>query len=115
MHYVSINGFNSNLEHFHCSVLQGSILGPLLFLICIDDLNCAIKCCSVHILKYNKLVKRINKHVNKDLNSQTYWLNVNKICLNISKKEVVLFESSRKLTDVQLNLKLNGSRLSPIK
>ena len=65
--------------------------------------------------KNNKLVKRMNKHVNKDLNSQTYWLNVNNICLNISKKKVVLSESSRKLTDVQLNLKLNGSRLSPIK
>ena len=40
--YVSINGFNSKLEHIQCVVSQGSILGPLLFLIYISDLNCAI-------------------------------------------------------------------------
>ena len=34
-------------------------------------------------------------------------------CLNISKIEVVLFKSSRKLTDVVFKLKLNGKRLHP--
>ena len=33
LQYVSINGFNSNLEHIHCGLLQGSILGAVLFLI----------------------------------------------------------------------------------
>ena len=43
----------------------------------------------------------------------TNWLNANKTCLNVSKTEVVLFKSSRKLTDVPLKLKLNGKRLYP--
>ena len=118
--YVSINGFNSKLEHIHCGVPQGSILGPLLFLIYINDLNCAIRYCSVHhfaddtnLLNYNNSVKRMNKQVNQDLKNLTNWLNANKICLNVSKTEVVLFKSSRKLTDVPLKLKLNGKRLYP--
>ena len=41
--YVSINGFNFKFEHIHFSVLQVSLLGPLLFFIYISDLNCAIR------------------------------------------------------------------------
>ena len=56
-------------------------------------------------------VKRMNKKVNQDLKNLTNWLNANKICLNVSKTEVVLFKSSRKLTNVPLKLKLNGKTL----
>ena len=74
LYYVSINGFNSNLEHIHFSVHQGSILGQLLFLIYINNLNRAIRYCLSHhfsddrnLLSYNSSVKRINKQVNQDL------------------------------------------------
>ena len=53
----------------------------------------------------------MNKQVNQDMKSLTNWLNANKICLNVSKTEDVLFKLSRKLTDVPLKLKLNGKRL----
>ena len=45
--YVSINGYDSNLADVKFDV-QGSVLGPLLFLVYINNLNQALKFCKVH-------------------------------------------------------------------
>ena len=46
--FVFINGYTSDLMPVDCGVLQGSVLGPLLFLIYINDLHKAIQYCKVH-------------------------------------------------------------------
>ena len=46
----------------------------------------------------------MNQQVNQDFKNLTNWLNANKIWLNVTKREVVLFKSTRKLTEVPLKL-----------
>ena len=116
--YVSINGFDSGLTTINCGVPQGSVLGPLLFLLYINDLNQAIKFCKVHhfaddtnllclcnsIEKLNKLVNIYTEQNSQDLNHLVNWLNTNKISLNVKKTEMVVFKSNQKKFECDLNL-----------
>ena len=85
---VSINGYESGLAALNCGIPQGFVLGPLLFLLYINDLNQAIKFCKVHhfaddtnLLCLSNSIKKLNKLVNADLNHLANWLNTNKISL----------------------------------
>ena len=116
--FVSINGYCSEYVSMPIGVPQGSALGPLLFLLYINDLNLAIKHCKVHhfaddtnLLYTSNFIKKLNKFLNKDLKNLTNWLNANKITLNSDKTEMILFKPTKKLLDCQLKLKLNGKRL----
>ena len=120
--FVSINGFNSNNQLMNYGVPQGSVLGPLLFLVYINDLHKAIKYSTVHhfaddtnLLVVGKDIFKIQKQINRDLKFLCTWLRANKISLNASKTELIIFRDPRKKLIHEVNSKINGTKLVPCK
>ena len=109
--YVSINNHSSQLGGITCGVPQGSVLGPLLFLIYINDLPNVSKVLSfflfaddTNIYYESENIIKLRDKINKELLKVKSWLEINKLALNIEKTSFVIFHSSRKklTNDIQI-------------
>ena len=95
-----MNGVASNMEEMKCGVPQGSCLGPLLFLIYINDLPFALKNSEVtmyaddtRISYSSKNIDELNETLNSDLDSLKQWLEGNKLSLNVIKTQAMVIGS----------------------
>ena len=94
---------------------QGSVLGALLSILFINDLHKAAEFNSVHHFAddtnlIDKSLKKINKHINRDLNLTVDWIRANKLSLNASKTQIVLFKPRNKKITKQLNFRVSGEK-----
>ena len=110
-------GIISDEKLIEYGVPQGSVLGPLLFIIFINDFHQAIEKSSVHhfadtnLLLIDKSLKKINKCINRDLKCAVDWIRANKLSLNTSKTEIVLFKTRNKIITKHLNFRISGQKI----
>ena len=95
--YTSIRGVNSSLKEMSCGVPQGSILGPILFILLINDLPNASKLFSIlyaddtTLIKSGSNISQLFEIANIELNKLADWFKANRLTLNTSKTKYILF------------------------
>ena len=113
--FVVYHGQNSDHCKVTCGVPQGSIHGPLLFIIFANDIVDHVKHSS--LIKYaddtvlytpGKDIIIIENKLSKDMSSLAAWFNENELILNLKKgkTEAMLFGSSKRLSTVKKSLEV---------
>ena len=120
--FVSINGHSSSLTDISCGVPKGSVLGPLLCLIYINDLPNSSQFLSFFLFADDTNIycdsdnlQFLTKKINRELKKVKLWLDSNQLALNIGKTNFVLFHSPRKKLSEFTKIKIGEQYLQRTK
>ena len=116
-----LNGFVSSEQPIKCGVPQGSILGPLLFLLyindlpeCLDNTRPRLFADDTNLTASGESLNDIEIAVNSDLENLRNWLMANKLSLNVAKTEFMLIGPKRMKTDSSLNILIENKQIKQV-
>ena len=111
--YVTYNSIKSEREIIKCCIPQGSILGPLFFLIYINDLATVSRnslpilfADDTNIFSTGKNLSELSESLNEALVNIEEWLRCNRLSLNVLKTNYMIFTTKNKLNhnvDISVN------------
>ena len=118
----NVNNHLSSATPLNCGVPQGSIIGPLLFLIYINDLpNCLslgfprMYTDDTNVTFAASDMLGLETQINTELKSINLWLRANKLSLNVAKTEFMVISSRQKLqslNDKTVNINVEGVKIN---
>ena len=110
-----VNGVYSKKDFIKCGVPQGSILGPVLFLLYINDLP---RCLDYSIARLfaddtnmtftGCNIESIQEQMSRDLDKIFQWLCANKLTLNVLKTDFMVIGSRQKLSTLEDSIVLSA-------
>ena len=119
--YMEILNCPSSLETIGCGVPQGSILGPILFIIYVNDIYRSTK---LKILCFaddttcsfsSNNVQHLYNTMNHELRSLNTWFRSNKLSLNAKKTKYIIFGTQINRNNMDMyNIHINNQRIERI-
>ena len=103
-------------------VPQGSILGPLLFVLFVNEMPNVVSRCNVMMYADDTVMifssnsaEEIEDVLNQELNSLYAWLSTNGLFLNKKKSEFIIFGTSARLSSTRnCDVKIGGSSIKRV-
>ena len=120
--YVVYNSQNSETLDISTGVPQGSILGPLFFSICINDLITVSNKLKFIMYADDTTIYfnledfdpyNLERDINNELEKITIWLKMNKLSLNVQKTKLMIFHRRQKQIN-ELNISINGTDIERV-
>ena len=119
--YVDFDGTKSKTNRVKCGVPQGSILGPLLFLLYINDLSnvssflfSLLFADDSNMFALGKDPNELIHSTNEEIKKISNWLDINKLTLNVKKTHFMVFRNSRRKLKMQETLMIRGHEIEKV-
>ena len=101
--FTLVNGKKSRLKENNFGVPQGSILGPLFFLIFINDISFSMRSCKgklfaddTCLLLHHKTIHTLVQNAEHSLTEISKWFKLNKLSLSLTKSNFILFHNTKR-------------------
>ena len=118
--YVCISGINSDLDKISSGVPQGSVLGPLLFLLYVNDIGRSISCSTVKLFAddtnlfiYGTSPEDLQAAAMHEITLLSEWFVANKLSLSINKSCYTVFGASSE-EKLRINLNIGNTVLQQV-